>query len=59
MAPVPGNRNDCKAWKESGAKTAVGKATAIADGGYLGTGLVIPHHRPKGGELTEWQAEHN
>ncbi|GAA1393713.1 hypothetical protein GCM10009639_27120 [Kitasatospora putterlickiae] len=25
----------------------------------LGTGLVIPHRRPRGGELTEWQAEHN
>lgn len=39
--PLPGNRNDCKAWAESGAKAAVGKTTTIADGGYLGTGLVI------------------
>ncbi|MFI1523705.1 transposase family protein [Kitasatospora cineracea] len=31
----------------------------VADGGYPGTGLVIPHRRPKGGELTEWQTEHN
>ncbi|MFE2350112.1 transposase [Kitasatospora cineracea] len=57
--PVPGNRNDCKAWAESGAKAAVGRTTTIADGGYPGTGLVIPHRRPKGGELTEWQTEHN
>lgn len=39
---LPGNRNDCKAWELSGAKDAVGRATVIADGGYRGTGLVIP-----------------
>jgi hypothetical protein len=38
--PLPGNRNDCKAWELSGAKDAVGKTTMIADGGYRGTGLV-------------------
>ncbi len=37
--PVPGNRNDCKAWGPSGAKDAVGRTTVIADGGYRGTGL--------------------
>ncbi|MEI5527954.1 transposase [Streptomyces brasiliscabiei] len=30
--PLPGNRNDCKAWDLSGAKAAVGKTTVIADG---------------------------
>jgi hypothetical protein len=30
-------------WELSGAKDAVGTATVIADGGYRGTGLVIPH----------------
>ncbi|WCD86766.1 hypothetical protein KPP03845_103125 [Streptomyces xanthophaeus] len=50
--PVPGNRNDCKAWAESGAEAAVGRTTTIADGGYPGTGLVIPHRRPEGRELT-------
>lgn len=43
--PLPGNRNDCKAWELSGARDAVGKTTVIADGGYRGTGLVIPHRR--------------
>jgi hypothetical protein len=57
--PVPGNRNDCKAWAESGAKAAVGRTTTIADGGYQGTGLVIPHRRPAGGELCGWKQEHN
>lgn len=34
--PVAGNRNDCKAWELSGAKSAVGQTTVIADGGYRG-----------------------
>ncbi|GGT20220.1 hypothetical protein GCM10010207_19340 [Streptomyces atratus] len=44
--PLPGNRNDGKAWAESGAKAAVGQTTTIADGGYPGTGLVMPHCSP-------------
>lgn len=43
--PLAGYRNDCKAWEESGAKAAVGKTLTIADGGCLGTELVIPHCR--------------
>ncbi|MFF6877995.1 transposase [Streptomyces sp. NPDC012474] len=58
--PVTGNRNDCKAWELSGAKDAVGRTTVIADGGYRGTGLVIPHRRGKGqAELPDWKEEHN
>lgn len=57
--PVPGNRNDCKAWIDSGAAAAVGRTTTIADGGYRGSGLVIPHRRPKDGELCEWKKQHN
>ncbi|MGW0095618.1 transposase [Streptomyces sp. NPDC003328] len=57
--PLPGNRNDCKAWEESGAKAAVGRTATIADGGYQGTGLVIPHRRPAGGELCDWKQEHD
>lgn len=56
---MPGNRNDCTAWAESEAKAAVGKTTTIADGGYPGTGLIIPHRRPAGGELCDWKKEHN
>lgn len=52
--------NDCKAWEGSGAKSAVGKTTTIADGGYPGTGLVIPHRRERGqAELPAWQEERN
>jgi hypothetical protein len=58
--PVAGNRNDCRAWELSGAKAALGKTTVIADGGYRGTGLVIPHRREKGqAELPAWKQEHN
>ncbi|GAA0672063.1 hypothetical protein GCM10009535_59670 [Streptomyces thermocarboxydovorans] len=58
--PVPGNRNDCRAWELSGAKDAVGKTTVIAVGGYRGTGPVIPHRREKGRtELPAWKEEHN
>jgi hypothetical protein len=58
--PVPGNRNDCKAWELSGARASVGRATVIADGGYRGTGLVIPHRREPGqAELPAWKAAHN
>lgn len=58
--PLPGNRNDCKAWEESGAKAAAGKTITIADGGYRGTGLVIPHRlKPGQTEPPEWKEEHN
>ncbi|MFZ3467542.1 transposase [Streptomyces sp. 4.24] len=57
--PLPGNRNDCKAWEQSGAKAAVGRAMTIADEGYPGTGLVMPHRRRAGEELPDWKQEHN
>lgn len=57
--PLHGNRNDCKAWEESGAKAAFGTTTTIADGGYPGTGLVMPHRRRKGEELPGWNQAHN
>ncbi len=59
--PMPGNRNDCRAGEESGTKTAVGATpTVIADGGYRGTGLTIPHYRRhKDEDLPAWKADHN
>lgn len=57
--PLPGNRNDCRAWAESGAKAAVGNTMTIADGGYPGTGLVMPHRRHKGEDLPDWKQAHN
>ncbi|MFE7843302.1 transposase [Streptomyces sp. NPDC057474] len=57
--PLTGNRNDCKAWEESGAKATVGTTTTIADGGYPGTGLVMPHRRRRGEDLPGWKQAHN
>ncbi|MTG91055.1 transposase [Cellulosimicrobium sp. BIT-GX5] len=57
--PLPGNRNDCKAWTESGVAAQVDGHTVIADGGYQGTGLLIPHRRKPGQDLPAWKEEHN
>lgn len=40
---LPGSRNDCRAFTESGVDRACRGAPTIADGGYQGTGLLIPH----------------
>lgn len=56
--PLPGNRHDCRARAESGARASVGNTTTIAGGGYAGTGLVMPHRRP-GEELPDWKQVHN
>ncbi|MFE0381604.1 transposase family protein [Streptomyces inhibens] len=58
--PLPGNRNDGKAWELPGARGTVGNATVIADGGCRGTGLVVPHRRERGqSELPAWKEEQN
>ncbi|MEU3843686.1 transposase [Streptomyces sp. NPDC028635] len=57
--PLRGNRNDCKAWEESGAIAAVGRTLTIADGGYPGTGLVMPHRRRESEDLPDWKKAHN
>lgn len=57
--PLPANRNDCLAGVDSGAERAVGNTTTIADGGYLGTGLITPHRRRKGEELPDGKEAHN
>lgn len=44
-SPLPGSRNDCRAFTESGVDRACRGAPVIADGGYQGTGLLIPHRR--------------
>lgn len=54
-----GSRADCEAGEGPGTKAAVGKTTTIADGGYPGTGPVMPHRRRKGAELPGWKREHS
>lgn len=47
-------------WELSGAKAAGSKTTAIADGGYRATNLVIPHRGEHGQtELPTWKEEHH
>lgn len=58
--PLPGNRNDSKAFGESGVDHATRNATVIADGGYPGTRAVIPHRRKdKDVPLIAWKEDHN
>jgi hypothetical protein len=57
--PLPGNRNDCKAFGESGIEHAVRNATVIGDGGYIATSAIIPHRRKPGQDLPTWKTEHN
>jgi len=57
--PLPGNRNDCRAYAESGAAHACRNAVVIADGGYQGTSAIIPHRRVPGRDLPEWKQAHN
>ncbi len=57
--PLPGNRNDCRGWTESGAADACCNTVVIADGGYPSTGLIIPRRRSPGVELPEWKQAHN
>ncbi|MEU7062908.1 transposase [Streptomyces sp. NPDC046161] len=46
--PLPGSRNDCRAFAESRVDRACRGAPVIADGGYQGTGLLIAHRRQHG-----------
>ncbi|MFC5204671.1 transposase [Streptomyces kaempferi] len=48
--PLPGSRNDCRAFTESGVDRVCRGVPTIADGGYQGTGLLIPHRKHRGQE---------
>ncbi|MEV7372845.1 transposase [Streptomyces sp. NPDC090301] len=56
----PGTATTARHGKNQGAKAAVGRTLTIADSGYPGTGLVIPHRRGRGqSELPDWKEQHN
>ncbi|MFG2341821.1 transposase [Streptomyces yangpuensis] len=59
--PAPGNKADAHVWRESGLPAAAAAAgtTVIADGAYLGTGLIVPHRRRAGRPLLRGQEEDN
>uniref|UniRef100_UPI0002884B88 IS5 family transposase n=1 Tax=Streptomyces acidiscabies TaxID=42234 RepID=UPI0002884B88 len=56
---TPETATTARRGRNSGAKAAVGKTMTIADGGYPGTGLVMPHRRRKGEDLPDWKEAHN
>jgi len=58
---MPGNRNDCRAYRESGVDQHCMGAHVIADGGYRGNPEVImPYRKPgKGRSLAGWQEDLN
>jgi DDE family transposase len=58
--PTPGNRNDRAAWTESKINRAADQATVLADGGYQGSGLLMPHRRKAGQHrLPDWKEADN
>ncbi|MFJ6889608.1 transposase family protein [Streptomyces californicus] len=57
--PVPGNKADAHAWRESDLPAIAAGTTVIADGAYLGTGLIVPHRRRAGRPLLPGQEEDN
>jgi DDE superfamily endonuclease len=59
--PLPGNRNDCRAFTESGVDRACEGARVMADGGYQGNpGVVMPCRKPRdGSELPQWKQDRN
>ncbi len=58
--PQPGNRNDCTVYRESGINAQLAGRPVMADGGYQGTGVIMPcRKRPDGQSLPEWQEELN
>lgn len=57
--PAPGNKADAPVWRASGLPAVAAGTTVIADGAYLGTGLIVPHRRRAGRPLLRGQEEDN
>lgn len=53
--PVPGNRNDCRAFADSGVDAACADMAVMGDGGYQGTRVITPFRKPAGRGLPAWQ----
>lgn len=61
-APTPGNRNDTRAYRDSGIDHQCRGAAVMADGGYQGNpDVIMPYRKPREGEppLPEWQERLN
>ncbi|EKX60253.1 IS5/IS1182 family transposase [Streptomyces ipomoeae] len=57
--PAPGNKADAHVWRESDLPAVATGTTVLADGAYLGTGLIVPHRRRAGRPLLRGQQEDN
>jgi hypothetical protein len=57
--PLPGKTHDAKAVTDTGLLEILDSNNAIADKGYIGTGVITPVRKPAGGELLDWQKEFN
>ncbi|MFI5763963.1 transposase [Streptomyces sp. NPDC051563] len=57
--PAPGNKADAHVWRQSDLPAAAAGTIVIADGAYLGTGLIVPHRRRAGRPLLRGQEEDN
>ncbi|MFJ5878513.1 transposase family protein [Streptomyces sp. NPDC093088] len=55
--PAPGSKADAHVWRESGLPALTAGTTVIADGAYLGTGLIVPHRKRAGRPLPRGQEE--
>ena len=60
--PTPGNRNDCRAYTDSGVDEQCRGAKVMADGGYQGNpGVIMPYRTPRKGQplLPQWKEDLN
>ena len=57
--PLPGRTHDTRALRESGLLEILDAANAIADKGYLGTGMLTPVCKPPGAHLPPGQKDFN
>ncbi|MFF9147726.1 transposase family protein, partial [Streptomyces sp. NPDC014861] len=57
--PAPGTKADAHVWRESDLPATAAGTTVIADGAYLGTGLIVPHRKRAGRPLLRGQEEDN
>ncbi|WP_253884885.1 transposase family protein [Actinokineospora diospyrosa] len=59
--PLPGNRNDCTAYRDSGIAATLAGRPVMADGGYQGNpGVIMPFRKRRDGQpLADWQEDLN
>jgi len=57
--PVDGCHHDNYCLHESGAIFTLNPQNWIGDKGYIGNEMLTPYKKPVGGELLEWQKDHN